>query len=60
MVKDLWFKLNILHQTIADLYCGFDQKKKKDLEIEFNIDSGTDYADHIFNNAELLDFYNGH
>jgi hypothetical protein len=56
---EIWYSLDILHKQLADNYFGFSREKKKDLEIEFNIDCGTDYADHIFNNAECLDFYNG-
>jgi len=58
-MKELWFKLNLLYQELANLYREFSSKKHQELLEDFNISSGTDYADHIFNNAELLNFYNG-
>ena len=58
-IEDFWFKLNVLHQHLGNEYIWFVIQKKKELLNNYNIDSGTDYADHIFNIAELLDFYNG-
>jgi hypothetical protein len=58
-IKNLWFKLNILHQNISNDYLGFTSKIKQNLFVDFNIDCGTDYADLLFNRAKILDFYNG-
>jgi predicted transcriptional regulator len=57
--KDLWFRLNHLHEQISDTYKHFNNKKKAELFESYNIDSPADYADHFFNSSDLLDFYNG-
>lgn len=60
MLKTLWDKLNHLHFQLGDDYYHFSRKKIKELKDNFAIDCGTDYADYLFNDADLLDFYNGH
>jgi hypothetical protein len=54
-MKDLWFKLNLLHQELVNLYRAFSLKRRQEFLKDFNISSGTDYAGHIFNKAELED-----
>jgi len=46
---DNWKQLNDMWNEIADNYYAFSQKKKNELYDKFNIDSGHDYADYIFN-----------
>lgn len=58
-MKDLWFKLSKLHNGIAGEYYYFSKRKKSQLFEDFNIDCGNDYADYLFDEAGLLDFYNG-
>ena len=43
-----WNKLSKMFNEISDSYYRFPMKYKKELERNFNIDSGTDYANYIF------------
>jgi hypothetical protein len=59
MVKDLWFKLNQLHEDIGALYNNLTREEQKSFADNYSIDCGTDLADLLFKRVGLLDFFNG-
>jgi len=46
---DKWVKINDMWEEIAEGYYNFSLGYKKELFNNFNIDSGTDYANYILN-----------
>jgi len=59
-MKNLWFKLNKLYNKLSlEIYYDLPKRKKKQLEDDYNIDCGKDYADYLLDEAGLLNFYNG-
>lgn len=50
---DKWIKTHKLWEELTKHYYQFPLKFKKELEEDYNIDSGTDYANYIFAIGEL-------
>lgn len=58
MKKDLWFKLELIHREIGNLYPQLNKKAQQQLKEDFCVDCGTDLADLLFDHSGLADFYN--
>ena len=50
---DKWIKINDMWEAIAESYYHFSMSYKKELFNNFNIDSGTDYANYILNTGNI-------
>ena len=50
---DSWLNIHELWQELAEHYYNFSLKFKKELERNYNIDSGTDYANYMFYVGEI-------
>jgi len=48
-----WDKTNQAWNEIANSYFGFTRKYRKQLFENYNIDSGTDFANYIFNIGDI-------